>query len=288
MTKVTKVLAIDLGNFNICSSEGIIFKCTFIEGSPINPLGEEILRIGDKIYCMDKETSFEYESNKAEKNYLPNLLYAIHRSTSHNNIKLVLGVPIDNIGIAENFKKVLEGKEFEFEVNGTKRKIFIEALGIVAEGVSSYYMIPTNKRNNEDIMIIDIGGRTTNVVTFRNNRIELKRTISLGMINYYDQVKEKYNYNGNNINTEQIFSFINKGLIEEDPEHKKNFVKGIINELDFIVKNKDFYQIFVTGGGSISLKEELIDLIPKSNFMNDPLFSNVKGNEKIGLSKWII
>ena len=70
------ILAIDLGNFSIKTSEEIIFTSTFEEGKSDNPLGETILKYDGKFYTMFKG-SFDNAYNKAEKDYMPNLLLAI-------------------------------------------------------------------------------------------------------------------------------------------------------------------------------------------------------------------
>lgn len=283
---MSKILAVDLGNYNVNTSEDVIFKATFTEGEPINSIGEEILTIGDKVYCMDKETAFEYKFNKQQKNYLPNLLYAIHKSTDEEKVKLVLGVPADNLGISNDFKSDLEGRTFEFKINNIEKKVTFQNVGVVAEGVSSYFMLSAAQRKDKDIMIIDIGGRTVNVVTFRNNKNEFKKTLTLGMIDFYNTVKERYNSKGNNINTEQVYSFITKGLIEVDHQDELRFVNSIFNEIESIVKDRRFYDIYLTGGGSLTLEDTLKEIEPRAKLMDNALFTNVNGNAKIGVQQW--
>ena len=71
MTKLNKKiidLEIDLGNYNTKSSNGVIFRSTFKEGMPINPLGENVVTFGGKSYTMEKG-KFDNTFNKAQKNY---------------------------------------------------------------------------------------------------------------------------------------------------------------------------------------------------------------------------
>lgn len=279
------ILAVDLGNYNIKTSEGVIFKSTFSEGIPANPLGEEVISFGDNTYCMDKESEFEYTFNKNKKNYLPNLLYAISKSTEESKIKLVIGTPVDNLSISTNFKEDLEGKTFEFNINGKDRKVLIEKVGVVAEGVSSFYTLPAEQQS-EDIMVIDIGGRTVNVVTFRSKRIEYKKTITFGMIEFYNEVKERYNSFGNNIATEQVYSFIKKGIIKVDHADELRFVKRIFNEIESIIKDRNFYKIYCTGGGSETLIATIKEVEPNTILMGDPINTNCKGNKRIGEAQW--
>lgn len=279
------ILAVDLGNYNIKTSEGVMFRSTFVAGAPANPLGEEVLVYGDSTYCMDKESEFEYVFNKNKKNYMPNLLYAISKSTEESKIKLVIGTPVDNLSLSADFKADLEGKTFEFSINGKERKITIEKVGVVAEGVSSFYMLPAEKQA-DDIMIVDIGGRTVNVVTFRNKRIEYKKTVTYGMIEFYNKVKERYNSQGNNIATEQVYSFVKKGIIKVEHEDEVAFVKRIFNEIESIIKDRNFYKIFVTGGGAETLIDTIKEIEPSAALMSDPINSNCQGNKRIGEVQW--
>ena len=85
---------------------------------------------------------------RLKKNYIPNLIWAIHKSTSKNinKIKLVLGIPVENMGAINKYKDELEGKEFKFKVNNDDyRTVLIERVAVVAEGVSSFYTLSEKK-----------------------------------------------------------------------------------------------------------------------------------------------
>ena len=283
------ILAIDLGNYNIKTSEGIHFISTFEQFDGIDPGERKILTYNGKEYVMELKSSFDNEFNKTKKDYIPNLLWAINKSTpSHiNSIRIVLGIPVENMGAVDSFKEELEGKQFTFKAKGYgKRSILIDKVAVVAEGVSSFYTLPEIERKN-DSLIIDIGGRTTNVVSFKKGRIEHKKQINKGMINYYEDVTSKYNSKGECVNTEDIKNLIDKGIVDIDTVkfYKDELVKYIFNQVKTKC-NRDYYKIWFTGGGSIELKEAILRLEPKANFMNDALFTNVNGNKRIALSQW--
>lgn len=279
------ILAIDLGNYNIKTSEGVIFPSTFTEGVPANPIGEEILEFDGNSYTMTKG-SFDNEFNKSKKNYLPNLLYAIAKSSTVEDkvFDIVLGVPLDNLGIANNFKEDLENKEFEVVLNGVKRKIKINRVAAVGEGISAYYTLTESERN-DDVMIIDIGGRTTNVATFINKKLDKKFTVNIGMIDFYDRVKERVNSTGENFNTEEMERLIKKGIISDIEKEQNDLVDKIFNQIKFKAK-KETYTIYFTGGGSIELREAILKLEPKGRFVPNQIFANVNGNKKIALIQW--
>ena len=283
------ILAIDLGNYNIKTSEGIHFISTFAEFDGIDPGERKVLTYNGKDYVMELKSSFDNEFNKTKKNYIPNLLWAINRSLPRgvDSVSIVLGIPVENLGTVNKFKEELENKRFTFRVKGNeKRSILIDKVAVVAEGVSSFYTLPETERMN-DTLIIDIGGRTTNVVSFKNGRIEHKKQINKGMINYYEDVASKYNSKGECVNTEDIKNLIEKGIVDIDTVtfYKNELVKYIFNQVKTKC-NRDYYKIWFTGGGSIDLKETILRLEPKANFMDNALFTNVNGNKRIALSQW--
>lgn len=283
------ILAIDLGNYNIKTSEGIHFISTFAEFDGIDPGERKLLNYNGKDYVMELKSSFDNEFNKTKKNYIPNLLWAMNRSLPRDvdSVSIVLGIPVENLGTVNKFKEELEGKRFAFKVKGNeKRSISIDKVAVVAEGVSSFYTLPETERRN-DTLIIDIGGRTTNVVSFKNGRIEHKKQINKGMINYYEDVASKYNSKGECVNTEDIKNLIEKGIVDIDTVtfYKNELVKYIFNQVKTKC-NRDYYKIWFTGGGSIELKETILRLEPKANFMDNALFTNVNGNKRIALTQW--
>ena len=283
------ILAIDLGNYNIKTSEGIRFISTFAEFDGIDPGERKLLNYNGKDYVMELKSSFDNEFNKTKKNYIPNLLWAMNRSLPRgvDLVSIVLGIPVENLGTVNKFKEELENKRFTFRVKGNeKRSILIDKVAVVAEGVSSFYTLPETERMN-DTLIIDIGGRTTNVVSFKNGRIEHKKQINRGMINYYEDVASKYNSKGECVNTEDIKNLIEKGIVDIDivTFYKNELVKYIFNQVKTKC-NRDYYKIWFTGGGSIELKETILRLEPKANFMDNALFTNVNGNKRIALTQW--
>ncbi len=279
------ILTVDLGNYNIKTSEGICFPSTFTKDISANPLGEEILEYNGETFIMG---TGEYDNtfNKSKKNYIPNLLYAIAKSSTKddNEFNIVLGVPLDNLNITNNFKADLEDKEFNFVVNGIERKIKINKIATVGEGISSYYTLDDVSRT-KDCLIIDIGGRTVNVCTFINKKLDKKFTVNKGIIDLYDSIKTRVNSTGENFNTEDIERLMKKDIIKDTKDDKNLFVETILNAIKLKL-NKDTFDIFLTGGGCIELKEELKEYMPNCNFLDNPIFSNVTGNKKIALAQW--
>lgn len=156
---------------------------------------------------------------------------------------------------------------------------------MILESVGAYYTLSKEVRESKDIMVIDLGGRTTNVITFHKNKVNDKKTLNIGMIEFYDKVREKHNFKGNNLKTEQIKDFIEKGLVDIDHADELEIVEYIFNEIEGFA-NVDFYEIYVSGGGAITLQDTFKEVYQKCKFINEPLFANVNGNVIIAKSQF--
>lgn len=280
------IIAVDLGNFSVKTSEGIIFSSRFVEGDKnFSPIGEETIEFDGKFYTMEKG-EFENNFNKVEKNYKPNLLYALSKSmlVTDKEVYLVLGIPVDNIKLSTKFKEELEGKSFKFKLNGKDRQIKINRVAVVAESVSSFYTLPKSERQRS-VLIIDIGGRTVNVSSFVKCKVENKKTIPLGTIDFYNKLKTKLNANGKNYNIVDIDRMLDSDFIKDIEEDKDKFFKSILNDiiLDFKIET---YCLWFTGGGSVVLDDSIARLIDKPNFITNPIFSNVDGEKKVAQQVW--
>ena len=280
-----KILAVDLGNFNVKTSENIIFKSIYTTNEQLSDEDEEVIVYDDIKYFMGKG-NFDFEYNKTQKNYLPFLLYAIALSTDESAIDLVIGCPISQFQLKDVYKDDLEGKTFRFYYNGESRKIFINRLAVIPEGVSSFYTLSDSKRKNNDILIIDIGGRTVNVSSFIKGKKDKTITFPTGMLNLYSTIFNRINVDGS-YTIDKVERFINEGRITGTDKENNQFIKSIFNDLKLYIPNLTHYDVYFTGGGSKVL-DNTIAKYSKANFniMENPLFSNVIGNYNIAKAKW--
>lgn len=279
------ILAVDLGNFNIKTSEGVIFESRYEKIESPEDFDNELVEIDNKFYKMESG-SFENEFNKAKKNYLPNLLYAISKSIDKDvdELDLVLGVPASNLGISSDIKKEVENKSFRFKVFGVEKVFVINKVATVAEGLSSFYTLKKEERA-KDVLILDIGGRTINVCAFSKGKNILKFTQPGGMLDLYGEVQLEYMNAGKSADVEETIRLINNGTITFDSK-KEKFIKEQINKIKLRISEFDTYKIYVTGGGSLELQEALRENLGAINYIPDSLFSNAKGNKLIAQAKW--
>lgn len=277
------ILAVDLGNYNIKTSEGIIFSSKFTTEKQIDRDVEDIIEVNGVEYCLGKG-QYEFEFDKTKKNYIPLLLGAIVKSTKEREIDLVLGCPLVQIDKKDDFIEDLQGKEFEFYYNSKKIRLFINKVAVIAEGLSSFYTLPKHIRENRTL-IVDIGGRTVNAAAFVKGKLEKQVTLPIGMLNFYEKVQTKENSKGNNISVVDVESLIEENRIYDVEDLKVDFIKNIINELKLYINTQN-YEVFFTGGGTIVLKDIIAKRIKRANIINNALFSNVNGNKAIADVKW--
>lgn len=280
-------LIIDLGHYNIKTNTGVIFKSTFKKGKEINPFGEDIIYTENEYYTMEKG-SFDNTNNKALKNYKPNLCYAIAKSinVTEADINLMIGVPLESLGAFDLFKEELLNQTLEFEYNKVPYTIYINDIKAVGEGISSYYTL-NEKQRAEDLLIIDIGGRTSNVVSFEKGKLTHKFTVPLGTIHLFSRIGSRFNNDeGSNKVVEEIERLVDSGYILHTEIEEKQFLDDIMNYIEGKVDRRT-YKNYYTGGGSLRLKKHIEEyLSPNGTVMDNPLFTNVKGNEIIANMIW--
>lgn len=280
---------IDLGNYNIKLSEDVKFISSYIEFDGADTSESNILEYNGKKYAMEFENDFDGEFNKVKKSYEPNLLWALDKAGAKDGdaYRLILGLPLNNLGQAQTLKDNLIGKDFTYTTNSTKT-IHIEDVVVVGEGISSYYMLPATDRE-KDLIIIDLGGRTANVVEYKNKRVVNKDTLNIGMIDFYDEIKVKFNNEeGQNVETYQVKHLIDTGVIEQYKTVEDSFVNTLMNKVKVKFNIGLGKQIVFTGGGSLTLRNALERYNKNFKFIDNPLYSNVKGNLKIAKAKgWV-
>lgn len=140
---------------------------------------------------------------------------------------------------------------------------------IISHGIENYYLAKAmeNDYNNKKVLIINMGGKTTELVTFIGTKITDTKNLNIGvadLLNNFNKVNEKYS--GNTV-TEM-----------------ENFV---VERLSDIELDKDYNCAIFTGG------EERFELLTGFNLVDNTLFNDnihkymlsledyIKGTEKV-------
>ncbi|MCX7905006.1 MAG: ParM/StbA family protein, partial [Caloramator sp.] len=184
---------------------------------------------------------------------------------------------------------ILRNRIQNIEFNGQSKKIIIEDVYVFSEGLAFYYTLNNEIKNmieNKDIVILDIGGRTTDVCLLSciNNKrkVEKYATYSIGILNIYNDIvkaiNEKY---GVDLKLEQGKKIYNEGFyyngIKQDLSFIKPILKNIVDEL-FKEININFNLKtsipLLAGGGGIILESYFKKRCPHAILINEPIFGN--------------
>ena len=128
-----KNVIVDLGNYNtkyLGENKGMFSSKI---STAFNPNGEMFERVefnGITTYITVGQLEREY--SKADKNYMPILLYAISKATTSTNINLCLLLPVNQLPNKERMTRELKGKSFEFKVKDSIKKVFIHNVTIAS------------------------------------------------------------------------------------------------------------------------------------------------------------
>ena len=121
---------------------------------------------------------------------------------------------------------------------------------IISHGIENYYLgkAMENDYNNNKVLIINMGGKTTELVTFMGNKITDTKNINIGvadLLNSFDKVNEEYS--GNTL------------------EEMEEFISDKLKDIDL---DDDYDCAIFTGG------EERFELLTKFNLIPNTLFND--------------
>lgn len=291
------IIGVDLGNYAPKTSERISFLGKISEEE--NFSGEnEVVYNGKKLYIGEGEFSTDWNKSTKE-NTLPMLFTALAMSSTESYFQVVLGLPIQQY--KTNKEKLIDyiekNRAVNIILNGIKRDIVITDVQVVPEGASAYYNLDyeIKKRiGKRQLVIVDIGGRTTDVCLFQDKKIKGYKTIPVGMLDVYKDIVNKINdIYTKNFNLEFGEEVLKDGLFlygeQQDisfiqPILKKHF-SSIFKELQINFELDSGY-VYLTGGGALTFKKAFQNRLKNLIISNDPIFDNVMGFKKVGEQLW--
>lgn len=287
------ILGVDLGSYAVKTSQNVSFLSKISQAEQFNEQNK-IIYNNKTLYIGEGEFSTDW--NKSLKaNTLPLLFTAIYKSTKDTMNKIVLGLPM------QQFKKNKEGlKELILNnkcgnING--RNIIIEDLEIVPEGAAVYYNLPMDIREkigNKQLIIIVIGGRSTEICIFKEESIIGHNSLAVGMLNAYQDIVNHINTNfTEEFKLEDGEEIIKEGLFLGGKEQNINFIQPILKgyfdsiykelQLKFSI-NKGY--VYLTGGGSYIFSNAFRSRLKNIIVSHDPVYDNVKGFRQYGRTLW--
>lgn len=285
------ITVLDLGNNNIKgltdTTGPVTFRSNLSRDYEAYPDGFNYVLL-DGQYTYFEKGAFSKEYIKTNKDYKAQLLYSIARLTDADHVEtdLALLLPISEMEHKAKYESELRNKQFKFTVKVTKKKnmiVSIKDVFVVPEGYASYFTLSdTDKAGN--ILLIDIGGRTTNVVAMDYGKPQALDTYKIGILDFYNKLKvlnadKQYRL-------EDIEKAIQRGDIKVSQKDLAGFMNDVINEISLSV-NINQYNVKFTGGGAAVLKDVITNILPKQcAILDNPLYSNVNGALIVSKQIW--
>ena len=287
------ILGIDVGNYSLKTSSNISVKS--LVSTEENILGSKLILEYDNQKFIIGEGNFETELNKSTKeNFLPLLYTGIALSSEDTFNQIVVGLPINqyktNRGQLEQL--VQENKMKTLKVNGKLREIVISDFKVYPDGIGAYYSF----NSKEDVIIIDIGGRTTDIAYISNKKHQLSDTVAVGTLNIYKEVATKLNSEYSlDLDIQKVDRITERGTLKVDNKDVDlRFITGILKNNFFKIKEAlDFNfparteKIILVGGGAKLFVKAFKKRYENCEIAEETVFANALGFRKVGEKLWL-
>lgn len=278
--KVDNVI-VDMGNYDIKYRGNVTGKFSSKISTDFNPNAEAFERIeinGVTTYIGVGMLQREY--NKADKNYLAQVLYATTKATTNREINLGLLLPVVQLTNKNKFIDTFKGKTFNFKINGKDKSIHVNKVAVLPEGYIAYY----SSNYSTDCLTVDVGSRTLNFATFVDGQVEMNWTEKLGTFDFYTIIKDLENSKGETYTEEDIERQIKRGRIKVDEVLYVDFLKKILNFAKAKVSLKNYDTIFC-GGGAELLRPYITKYTP-ADVLENAQYTNVNGAYNVCKKMW--
>lgn len=281
-------LGIDIGNYNINTSEDVMFKASISNHKEFGSTANKIVIDNKAYYLGDGQLEIDYR--KFDKsNYMPLLLGAICMSTNQDEIELGLGLPlIQHKNFNAELRQMLQSNTYSVIYNGHKRYIHLKRVEVFPEGVASLiysYNKFKDEIGNRDIIVVDMGGKTTDIALFHNKKVIKSTSINKGTIDIYNEIKLALEdkYYDVKVDIDRVQDYIDNGFsyksIKQDIKfaikRSNDIFKEIYNELKLNYPINSEATI-LQGGGS-SLLGNVFKKKIQGILVDTDLFANANG-----------
>lgn len=283
-----KTIIIDLGNTNTKVTDGVreeVYPSTYSKDTEKFKEKLKYVCINDE-YTYFQKGDYSLTYNKVKKDFTSSIAYAIAKITEDIdvlNVNLVLLLPIDQMKNQGELIEALQGKELEYtaRINKTMEKlVVINRVVVCPEGMSSWWTCSQEEKKNF-MMLVDIGGRTTNIIGMKAGETSVLDTFDVGMLNLFERLKNK---SGKNYPLADIEHHIENKDITLLKKDKAEFLMEIIDQMNvkrYFLDNFD--SVIFTGGGSAFLGEIIKTKLPQNCRLHEnPIKSNMLGAMLLG------
>lgn len=295
-------IGVDFGCCNLKTSEGVIIPALVTKGNEYLITTGYQLEYDNELYIIG-EGSYDTKLNKLSKNnLLPMLCLGLALSSKDEFVKIVSGLPINQY---KNKKDELvsllqENRILEFKLNGDSKKYYVSDVAVFPEGVATYYSISYEERKalmNKDLIILDIGGRTTDIALLKAGRkrsVSKSTSLDVGMLNVYTDLINEINTKFTlGLNIEDAQNIISNGLEIDGEKQNISFIKDIVlNNISKIFKEINISYpartspLLVTGGGGAMFYKSIKKRYPTARLVENNILSNAIGYKRVGEKLW--
>lgn len=296
-------LGIDVGNYQVKTSTGVIFDSR-VETETAYGSVADVLELDGSTYRIG-EGNFDIEARKFDKDsYEPLLVTAICKSTDEEIIDLGLGLPVLQYRNKDNIKELIskfEGKSYELRINSHNRQLKIRSVGVYPEGVAGFIYLLTQddqlkaEIGDRDVVVVDIGGKTTDIALLRNKRAVLPDSVDVGTIDIYDTIAKelRVKYYDGKIENEKIQDYLDKGFYYRGTKQDISFATKKVKDLFDTIYSKlklnypiTTEAVVIIGGGARLLggefKRHIPNVILRTNNIDDILCNANAFKELLG------
>lgn len=281
-----KLFTLDLGSFNIKTNLGGIYENRFILDNDNDTFGAETIEYDGNTYFFGKGP-FSKEFIKSKKDYVTQILYAIGKDVIEDKreLNLIFMLPSNQYSTRDAIKEQLENKEFKFKINNTYKEIKINKVGALKEGQAAFYSLP--ERNKGLILVIDIGGRTTDVFAFINGTLVNEISLPIGTMDYFKKISDRLNNEGLKRKIEDIRILIENNIIDlnDFKDITDSIYKRIIDELKIEIDNISDFKIKICGGGAEYFINSFLCNFETAEKIKNSITANVTGAYNVGKAK---
>lgn len=291
-----QIVPINNGYSYIKSDLGYTFRSAYRETTmseysstgDILVLDNKAYVIGDGIYDINKDKTV----SGATKLFVLNMLCKHMDLKSSEHFKVLLTAPpMTYVAQKDSLPQHLKGS-YKVQYNGKTKDIFIDDVVVYPETIMAY-LANNPGRFTRPVLVLDIGGLTTNMVLIKNGNYNKDSIVSFsnGMYHVEEEVCEFLNSKYMlDLDSSDMHDFMKNGIylgqeckniIDIEKEEINNIfnkaVSKIVQKVAIKKWNPDTCVVLVTGGGGIALFETIKKFFNTAQLGTNPIFDNLNG-----------
>jgi plasmid segregation protein ParM len=239
--------------------------------------------------------------------YLALHLYLLSEMTqaTQASIDLVTGLPVGDFGSQGKLKSILQGTHKITRPNRKAQQITINKVICLPQGLAAVFSealddngkIKPGPIADGMIGLIDIGGRTINVSTFKELRAIPTQTLSIdaGMWSVLSEVEKRINaaYPGQNLHGHETIGVLQSGSIKRRgiPQDVNGIIYDVVSSFARKILGEASQvwgsavrldMLLICGGGAEAIAPVIIEQHPQAKMINNPQWANAAGYLKFG------